>query len=654
MHFRKHFLRYWFAAIAVVVVARTTCAENASLAERFDDRNAGSALLSAADWRPFPTAGERPSWEALPDDVKRRIVALAEEVAERAVPALPATLYLEYRRVGDRERYQNVWMERRAMLNALALAECVEAGGRFLDPLANVAWAICEESSWTWPAHIGRQKAGVGLPDTSEPVVALFSAETAASLAWVVYLLEDRLDEVSPQIGRRIRREIDQRILTPYLQRDDFDWMGFGRSGRPNNWNPWINSNVLAAALLVERDEARRPAIVRKALRCLDRFFMPYPPDGSCDEGPSYWGHAGASLFDNLELLHSATQGKFDVYDDPAVRAIGRYIYLTHVADNAFVCVGDCDAIPSLPRDLIYRYGRRIDDANMQSLAAAGRVGDELWSEARGPWSMMRTLYALFNLSNLREAKAAPLVRDAWLGHEDMQLMAARDKAGSAEGLYVAAWGGHNAQSHNHNDVGNYIVYHDGRPVIIDVGRPTYTRQTFSRDRYKIWAMQSAYHNLPTVNGQMQQPGRQYAAAEVTSAADDSAAELKLNLASAYPASAGIASWVRTVRLVRGHSVQVTDEFALVEPSSDIVEHLITACDVENLAAGRLRLVQQEAGTDVLVRYDPPELDVDVETIELDDAKLAGIWGQRLRRISLRPRRPLQRATWRFEISAAN
>ena len=645
----------WLATVlCVLVLPRVTDAENTSLAERFPDETAESILLGASDWHPFPQADQRTAWGALPQDARDRILALAAEYADREVPNLPATLYLEYRRVGNRNRYQDVWMQRRAVLNGLALAECVEGKGRFLDPLANVAWAICEESSWTWPAHIGRQKAGVGLPDTTEPIVALFSAETASSLAWVVYLLEDQLDEVSPQICRRIRREIDERILTPYLERDDFGWMGFGGGRRPNNWNPWINSNVLAAALLMERDEARRVALVHKNLRCLDRFFVPYPSGGSCDEGPSYWGRAGASLFENLELLHSATGGKFDVYDDPVVQEMGRYIYRMHVAGSDFVCVGDCDVIPDPPRDLIFRYGERIKDARMQDLAGSGQVGEELWGEARGPWSMMRILYALFNLSNLRSAEASPpLLRDVWQGDAEMQLMVARDAAGTTDGLFVAAWGGHNGQSHNHNDVGNYVVYQNGRPVLIDVGRPTYTRQTFSSDRYEIWAMQSAYHNLPTVNGRMQEVGTKYAAGDVTYEGDDVAAELRLNLAPAYPESAGIASWVRAIRLVRGDSVQVTDDFTLREESSEIVQHLMTPCEVEILGEGRLRFLDKKAGTDVLIRYSPSHLRVEVETIDLEDAKLAEMWGPQLRRVLLRADEPQRQATWRVQISAA-
>jgi hypothetical protein len=639
------------SALAGIVTVPTTAAENASLAERFSKMEAADSLLPVSDWHPFPRVSEPAAWEQLPEDTRKRIVALADKYAACSVPTLPASLYLEFRRNGNRSRYQDVWFQRRAMLGGLALAECVQGEGRFLDPLADVMWAICEESSWTLPAHIGVQRAGSGLPDTTEPIVALFSAETASSLAWVVYLLEDRLDEVSPQICQRVRREIDRRILSPYLERDDLRWMGFHGGGRPNNWNPWINSNVLAAGLLIEQDATRRQELVDKVLRSLDRFFVPYPSDGSCDEGPSYWGRAGASLFDNLELLHSATRGKFDVYGDPNVREIGRFIYRMHIAGEAFVCVGDCDLRPHVPRDLVFRYGQRIEDPQMQALALSGGVGRELWSERRGPWSLTRLLYALSNLSALRSDRAEPpLLRDVWLGDADLQLMAARDADGTTAGLYVAAWGGHNGQSHNHNDVGNFLVYQNGQPALIDVGRPTYTRQTFSRDRYKIWAMQSAYHNLPSVNGHMQKAGRQYAAAEVSYRQDDAVAEIQLDIAPAYPPAAGIRSWVRTVRLLRGDSLHVIDDFTLREESSDIVQHLMTPCDVEVIREGELRLYSPDQGTDLLVRYDSPALRVEVETMEVDDDNLKEAWGPLLRRIQLRAAQPQTHGVWSLVI----
>ena len=657
MRFNVSVSRIAFSIIFCVQVSGPVATgENVSLSELYPKSKLQNILMPRTEWRPFARANDRSAWAAVSGAIRDKFITLGEESLGKDVPSLPASLYLEYRRIGNRSNYQDVWYERRKMLHCLVLAECMEGKGRFLDAVANVTWAICEESSWTFPAHVGAQKAGSGLPDVTEPIVALFSAETANSLAWTVYLLKDQLDTVSPQICKRAEREIDQRILTPYLARDDFGWMAFhARSDgrRPNNWNPWINSNVLAATLLIEKDEDRRLDLTHKVLRCLDNFFVPYPSDGSCDEGPSYWGRAGASVFDNLELLHSATDGRLDLYDDPAVREIGRFIYRAHISGDYFANVGDCDARLDIDRDLVFRYGNRIGDRKMEDLATFGLNEQQLFANERSFRSLGRMLYELFNLPNVLATKtpSQPLVRDVWLGHEDMQLMAARDKDGSTEGLYVACWASHNGQSHNHNDVGNFIIFADGRPFIIDIGRPTYTRQTFSSRRYEIPEMQSAFHNLPTINGITQQAGKQYAAKDVQYNLTEAGALLKMDIAPAYPDKAGVETWARTVSLNRGTNIQVVDNFELKKASRDISQSLITPCEVVRNEPGRLILRDSAEGIELVVAYDRDILAARVESIPPTDDKLARIWGPRMYRILLKPKSATRAATWTLRFS---
>jgi hypothetical protein len=634
----------------------TVVGDNVSLSELYPKEKLDNLLIPRAQWRPFAKANDRTAWSSIAKPVRDKFIALGEEYLGKDIPNLPASLYLEYRRVGNRSNYQDVWYERRRMLHCLALAECMEGKGRFLDAVANVVWAICEESSWTFPAHIGAQKAGSGLPDVTEPIVALFSAETANSLAWTVYLLKEQLDTVSPQICKRAEREIDLRILTPYLERDNFGWMAFhARSDgrRPNNWNPWINSNVLAATLLIEKDRTRRLDLVHKVLRCLDNFFVPYPSDGSCDEGPSYWGRAGASVFDNLELLYSATDGRLDLYEDSAVREIGRFIYRAHIAGDYFANIGDCDARLDIDRDLVFRYGKRIGDKKMQDFAAFGVSEQGLFESERSFRSLGRMLYELSNIPNLLAAGSSsqPFVRDVWLGHKDMQLMVARDTEGSAEGLYVACWGAHNGQSHNHNDVGNFIVFADGRPFIIDIGRPTYTRQTFSSRRYEIPEMQSAFHNLPTINGVTQEAGRRYAAKDVQYNLNDAQARLRMDIAPAYPDKAGVKRWVRTVSLNRGTDVRVFDSYELKQASRDITQNLVTPCEVVRNEPGRLILKDPAKGIELAVEYDRDILTAQVESIPPTDEKLVRIWGPRLNRILLTPKSVAKTAIWTLRFS---
>ena len=165
--------------------------------------------------------------------------------------------------------------------------------------------------------------------------------------------------------------------------------------------------------------------------------------------------------------------------------------------------------------------------------------------------------------------------------------------------------------------------------------------------------MQSAYHNLPTVNGQMQGVGGRYAASDVVYRSDDSIAELSMNLAAAYPESAGIESWRRNVRLVRGDSVEINDEFVLDKDKSDVVQHLVTPCQVEVVDRGQLRLVDVTTGAEVRLEYTPPSLSVDVERIDLEDARLTENWGTRVNRVSLRTDASRKEGTWSVRISPA-
>ncbi len=162
----------------------------------------------------------------------------------------------------------------------------------------------------------------------------------------------------------------------------------------------------------------------------------------------------------------------------------------------------------------------------------------------------MRQLRALFSFSQLEESQSVPpYFGDVWL--PDLQVMAAREKPGASAGLYLAAKGGHNAESHNHNDVGQFLLYLDGEPVLIDPGVEEYTSKTFGSNRYALWTMQSAYHNLPTVNGCLQEAGRNFKAIGVHYQASEDRAELSLQLEDAYPQAAGVARWQRRIALCR-------------------------------------------------------------------------------------------------------
>lgn len=620
-------------------------------------------LIPRTSWHPYPTLVDRAAWEGLPATVRAAYLAQGEVLQEEAWPTLLAARYLDFSRDGNRSRYEEPYFRRRSMLAGLTIAECVENRGRFLDDIVGGIWLICEESSWCVPAHIRAQRAGVGLPDTSEPVIDLFAAETSAMLAWIDYLLGVRLDDVSPQVRPRIAREIHARILTPYLQRDDWNWMGFDGS-RVNNWNPWINSNILATTLLIEQDETQRKATVFKAMRSIDRFVDPYPQDGGCDEGPGYWGRAGASLLDCLELLLSATDGQVDLYNEPLIQDIGRFIYRVQIDGDYFVNFADASAIVLPTPGVVYRYGQRIGDKGMMRLGAWGAAEQDLLyktgrqAKTARLESLGRLLPTLFMLDELFAVEPRPpLPRDVWL--PEIQVMVARDKDGSSEGLYVAAKGGHNAESHNHNDVGSFIVYVDGKPLIVDAGVETYTRQTFGPERYTIWTMRSDYHSLlPSVDGAVQLPGREFAAREASYRVDDAHAQFSLDIAGAYGPEAKLSAYTRTLTLKRGQAVEVTDRYTLNAPAGEIALCLLTPCEVE-VKKGEIVLTETSFGADHRcsgagsVFYDAARFAVTSGVIPITDTRMGGVWGDHLNRLLFTAKNLLTQGGWTFRICPA-
>ncbi len=614
--------------------------------EWLDQHKLEEVLVPRQEYHPFPKVEERTIWDELPSELKEEMIGYGEEYLEYDWPSLPAVRFMDYLRDGNRSRYEALHFSRREGLAKLIIAECVEGKSRFIDDIINGIWYLCEESFWGVPAHNYTRSHTSILPNVSEPIIDLFAAETAGLLAWAYYLLGSKLNEVSPLILERIEKETRHRILDPFLEREDFFWMGY--NSKVNNWNPWVNSNCLTAFLIIEKDEQRRVKAVSKAMYTLDFFMDVYHPDGGCDEGTSYWDRAGASLFDCLEQLYDASDGKIDFYAQSIVQEIGRFIYRSFIAKNYFINFADGGAKVKINGDLIYRYGKRIRDPKLMAMGSSAKI--QFANNKKGNFSLLRELPALFQYNEITNASQTPYyLRDTWL--DGIQVMAAREKEGSYQGLYLAAKGGHNNESHNHNDIGQYIIYANGMPVIIDVGVETYTKKTFSNQRYDIWTMQSTYHNLPTVNGIQQSPGQEFCAKNINYQMDDESVKFSLDISSAYPKEAGILSWNRHFYFDRDveASIQIKDELSLNKETQDISFSMM-AYRSPQLEKGAIIFEDSDCYR-VRVEYDATMLQAFSESITIEDNKLKSVWGDSIYRIVFKVIKPVIQETLTMKIT---
>jgi Heparinase II/III-like protein len=590
-----------------------------------------AAFKDLAQWRQGRLKSIADKMAALPAVTKATLLKEADKALSFNWPSLPATLYLEYRDNGNRSNFESVQSERRRVLTTLVAGELAGGNGKYLPQIVNGLWLILEESTWVLPAHIGVQKAGSGLADPTEPIVDLVAGETSATLSWVQFLLHDQLDKISPMVNKRINYELQHRIVEPFLQRNDFWWMGWtGRS--VNNWNIWINTNVLQTALLSINETDIRNEVIEKAIRSADNFVNGYPQDGGCDEGPTYWGHAGGKLIEFITLLNDASAHKLNWGNNELIHQIGAYIYKMHVDSSRFVNFADASASTIPPPHTVYLYGTAFQDPLLLYFAAyLSRLDNPDSLKVKAP-SLAFFIYNLECRDALLATKAAaPYTAVNWL--PDLQVVSLRSQAGTAKGLFFAALGGHNAESHNHNDVGNFVLYMDGKPALIDVGVGTYTKQTFSADRYKLWFMQSQWHNCPTINGVQQQDGRQFRANEVRFANN----KLSMDIAAAYPASAMVQSWQRTFTFSPAKtSLQLDEAWQLKEWKEPFLLHFMTCLPADTNTAGKVILKGVTAN--LTITYDPALFEVVAEQQAITDGRLSPVWGDHVTRISLKAR----------------
>ncbi|MBY5393581.1 heparinase [Rhizobium leguminosarum] len=570
------------------------------------------------DFTPGAMGSDRPRWNSVPQAVRELVVGEAEETLARSFPLITASDYREFTETGNRACFEELYFTRRRMLNNLVLGELIEGKARFLPKIVDGIFLIAEESGWQLPAHNAYERSGarLPLPDNSQPVVDLFAAETAALLATIVALLRDEFDGISPEITARVEREIEIRILSPYLGRH-FWWMGRGEE-RMNNWTAWISQNVLLTVFSLKTSQPTRHAVVKKALGSLDAFLKDYAEDGACEEGVLYYRHAALCLYGALTILDRVAPGLFGrFWQQPKIRNMAEYIAHMHVVGRYYFNFADSSAVvePCSARE--YLFGRAVGSEMLAEFAASDRAASDN-PHLPGEWNLWYRVQELLAGPTLPAAAPPHPASGRDIFYPGIGLFIARDGQFS-----LAVKGGNNGEGHNHNDVGSVTLYKNGRPFLIDVGVETYTAKTFSARRYEIWTMQSTFHNLPTFAGVMQSAGEAFGARDVEVGFDEGSARISLDISGAYPPEAQLHSYRRVVSLLRGRHVEIVDTYDGGKPA---VLSLMT-CLAPTAGPDRIDLA------DLGSIFVEGAGEIEIDEIVVDDARLRSAWPEKIYRL---------------------
>lgn len=572
-------------------------------------------------YRPCPPGSDREAWAAVPQRLKEKYAARALRCAGKPWPEVLASGWAAFFQSGSRTQFETPYLERRRRLNDLILAECAQWEGRFLPDILDGVCLLCEETAWQSPAHNSyiRDAAQLPWPDTGRPVLDLFSCETGALLACAYFLLGSRLP--GPVRGR-IRAELERRVVRPYLT-EHFWWMGNGAEPMCN-WTTWCTQNVLLAVFCTPQPESLRRQVVEKAAYSIDCFLKDYGEDGCCCEGAQYYGAAGLCLYGALEILSAAAPAAFlPLWQEQKLCNIAAYIDYMHVDGKYYINFADCSPVAGRRGAREFLFAQKIHDPGLASFAAADwREAIQLPDDNR-EMSRVNLYYLLLEAFAARAMERCPALprRRREIYYPSAGVFVARDAA-----YCLAVKAGGNGDSHNHNDTGSFLVYKDGRPLLIDLGAEVYTRKTFSKDRYDIWTMQSSWHNLPAFDGVMQKAGAAYRARDVRTSFTAAESRISMELSAAWPPAAGLHSYRRTVRLQKGKRILVQDVCG--GTFSEAAMHLITP-EEPRIDGCQIRL-----GGDCLVRACGSG-EIGFETVAVTDPHLRAAWPGRIFRIRI-------------------
>lgn len=507
----------------------------------------------------FPAASARQAWaKILCSSRNKQLFAYllkdAESILTRGVPPLPASLFMDFVRIGNRSGYEKLYFQRRHELSHLVLAECASYQGRFLDKIIDYLWDIAAEPTWCLPAHV-RGHRDV-LPDEEFPTVDLFAAETGMILALVLELLGDELAAQSQCLVDILRRKILERVIAPEEISPFPFWWDEGR----NNWTPWCCANSLGAARVVLANEPERLRNLAQMLcQFVENYLDKYPSDGACNEGPVYWTVSPGVLTVFLEQLLELGVSAEKVYADPRLKAMAEFIVDANLSEDYFASFSDSATRVQLPLQFCQRLGERLDSQKLKSFVAIQLQYQNTNLEGLekiSRWPLFNLLSWIFWLPDNLTPLPGVLPQTEVIYYPVTELVFAK-----TPGLAFAAKGGHNHESHNHNDLGQFILMLENKPIVVDFGSPEYSRATFSEKRFESIITNSFGHNVPSFNGLGQCFGREFTTREVEFKRTENGLQFCLDLALAYPEELQLEYCRRRLQL------DLTQQSLLVEDS---------------------------------------------------------------------------------------
>lgn len=532
-------------------------------------------------------------------DILSEILESGKKFFKSPIRVLPFSLYKIFEQSGSRKEYEKEYFERRGRLNTFAVLSLVYGKKEYIDALEDILWAICDEYTWSLPAHLGGNSLSV-IEDVNvrakidgkvkpsvrehEQTVDLFSAETGFALAEILSLVEEKL---SPLVVYRVRNEIRKRILEPYCEMNTPFWW----ESCTNNWAAVCAGSVGVAAMYLIEDDAVLAPIITRLMGTMECFQSGYEADGACTEGLGYWNYGFGFFTAFASLLRQRTGSRIDLFNSEKVWQIALFQQKCFLSENKIISFSDGSV------DTTYRKGLTH---YLKSLYEEVEIPDEKYAAGFHADHCYRWSHTIRDLVWSNSSYPSGSFGEATYYLEDSQWFIARKVLGDHV-ICFAAKGGHNNEPHNHNDVGNFLFHVDGETLLTDTGAGEYTKQYFGQERYTYFCNSSKGHSVPIIEGRYQAVGAEYRAKILGVKTSKECDVLTMDIAKAYD-SENLKSLVRSFAFDKTGDtlLRITDTFSFASAPSSVTERFISFHKPEITGKGKVSLQGKRSGVDIL------------------------------------------------------
>ena len=419
-------------------------------------------------------------------DGNREMLAEVErcaiELSSKPIAVLPYSSFVLYCETGSRVEFEEQYMEHRKMLCAFCAMALLDNDNEWLYKLCDILFAICDEYSWALPAHLVRCQT----VEQEETCIDLFASETAFALSEILHIFGEKLPK---RVSDRIKLELDRRIIKPYLNNKP-KW------GK-NNWSAVCISGVGASLIYLGLDKEFEEAKER-IFSSLADFLDSFPDDGCCLEGSLYWFYGFSHFCYLAQLLFEYTDGEINYFADEKVKRIALFCNNMYLSDDFCIPFSDAPHRYSYNPGILHLLASKYEGIRIPPIEFA----ESFENSARYRFAtFIRNLYYTEKLPSPsgKQNEITVYPDSGWyINRKNSYIFAAK--------------AGHNDEPHNHNDVGSFLVFDDGKFILDDAGWAKYDDKYFKdEERYSgTKCTTSLGHSLPIINGNAQGFGKRF------------------------------------------------------------------------------------------------------------------------------------------------